>query len=130
VVAPECTTVAPDLRLRFREAKFAAGGQEPIVLLPDSAAPQGVLALNARSGKAVPTEPLGNGFGARVERGTRLVRAFRVAPGAPTRLEQISPIEGSYTGPVSGYAATKTPPLLPGGSMSSCVTPAGYVQAR
>jgi hypothetical protein len=89
------------------------------------------MALNARSGKGIPTEPLGAGVGARVERGTRLVRAFRLAPGAPNRLEQLSPVEGSYAGPVSGYAATKTPPLLPAGmSVSSCVTPAGYVQAH
>lgn len=131
VVAPKCTPVAPELRRQFREAKFAAGGQEPLVLVPDPTAPQGVHALNARSGKGIPIESMAGGVGAQVERGTRLVRAFRLAPGSPSRLEQLSPVEGTYAGPVSGYAATKTPPLLPGGtSVSSCVTPAGYIQVH
>ncbi|HEU5073368.1 MAG TPA: hypothetical protein VFU02_04335 [Polyangiaceae bacterium] len=129
--APECSAVAPELRPHFRSARFAVGGQTPLMLRPAPDAPHGVVALNARSGEPVPIDARPEGISARAERGTRLVRSFRLD--AQKRLVQTSPTEASYTGPVSGYAATRTPAVLASdatANASSCVTPAGYVQAR
>lgn len=131
VVAPECSPVARGLEQHLRSARFAVGGQTPLVVLPEPGASPGVSALNARSGERVPLEQLPESVSARAERGTRLVRAFRLE--SPSRVVQTSPSEASYTGPVSGYAATRAPTPLAsdtGASVSSCVTPAGYVQAR
>lgn len=131
VLAPECSPVAPELRAHFSNARFAVGGQAPVVVLPAPDADEGVRALNARSGESVPIDRLPEGLAARAEPGTRLVRTFRLD--SASRVAQISPSEGSYTGPVSGYAATRMPAVLPGDdstSVSSCVTPAGYIQAR
>jgi len=133
VLAPECAPVAAELEPHFRGARFAVGGQAPLVVLPDPSQPHGVRALNARSGAHVAIDAGDAGLSAHAERGTRLVRAFQLEPGSPAKLVQASPREGSYTGPVSGYAATRTPAPVVGdvaGSVASCVTPAGYVQAR
>lgn len=136
VEAPECFPFAPKLVGRFADARFAVGGQAPLMVVPEPSASEGVAALNARSGEKVPVDHLLDSFSARAERGTRLVRSFRVEPLAlagSSRLVQTSPSEASYTGPVSGYAATRAP--VPDASddatsVASCVTPAGYVQAR
>lgn len=133
VLAPECSPVAAELKPHFRSARFAVGGQAPIVVLPDPSQAHGVRGLNARSGAPVAIEAGDAGLSAHAERGTRLVRAFQLEPGSPKKLVQASPREGSYTGPVSGYAATRAPAPVVGdvpGSVSSCVTPAGYIQAR
>ncbi|HEY6728626.1 MAG TPA: hypothetical protein VI197_31660, partial [Polyangiaceae bacterium] len=131
LVAPECSPIARELAERFKSARLAVGGQAPLVVLPEPSSSHGVAALNARSGEPVPIDPLFDGVTARAERGTRLVRTFRVE--SSRQLVQTGPSEASYVGPVSGYAATRAPPPLASDSptsSSSCVTPAGYVQAR
>jgi len=131
VIAPECSPVAAELKPHFKEARFAVGGQAPLVVLPTPGAAHGVTALNARSGASVPVAEVPQGLSAHAERGTRRVRAFQLA--SPSRLAQTSPLEASYTGPVSGYAATKAPAPSPNDTaslVSSCVTPAGYIEAR
>ena len=133
VLAPECSPVAVELKPHFRSARFAVGGQAPLVVLPDPSETHGVRALNARSGARVAIEAGDAGLSAHAERGTRLVRAFQLEPRSTKKLVQASPREGSYVGPVSGYAATLAPAPVVGdvpGSVNSCVTPAGYIQAR
>lgn len=131
VDAPRCFHPAPALATRVGQARFAFGGSEPIVILPDSESPVGAVALNARTGDSSKVVREGSLLSVDTDRGTRLVRHFEVSRSGA--LVQQSPSEGAYVGPVSGYAATRAPTLEPGDTperTSSCITPAGYIQAH
>src|SRR5690606_31822832 len=134
VQPPECSPLEGQLAKQAHLAKFAVGGREPALIVPEPNQPLGARAINPRSKLALELESSPAGLSVATQRGTRLVKRFdvvRTGSGAP-RLLEVSPEQGHYVGPVSGYASTSPPQgrRQAQGQLLSCVTPAGYVQAR
>lgn len=127
VEPPRCRPVAAALRAHTQVARFGFGGDQPVVLLPKNGA---VTAWNAWTGESHEVERGPAGLRPKVHAGTRLVRSFEVADGR-TALLRTTAREGSYVGPLAGYAPTR-PPEAPSHAPEaswSCATPAGYVLA-
>src|SRR5690606_37323904 len=96
VDAPVCAPLARELKAKVASARFASGGLEPMLVVPDTSEPLGALAMNAWTGKraAVVTAPMGLALAA--QPGTRRVRSFRLSIAGPraSELVQTSPDEG------------------------------------
>ena len=134
VGAPACSSANDALAGVASRARLAEAGGAPSVLIPDSAQPHAAKALNAETGLPLNVDASATGLAVAARPGTRIVRRFQLTTleGRPA-LSQVSPKEASYTGPVTGFAATHAPPAAPPSPQKAawtCATPAGYIEAR
>ncbi len=132
VSAPHCFPVAGDPKLAS-QAQFALGDHDPILIAPNPSVSLGVEAYQAESGEARVIDETQSTFNVHAEPGIRLIRNFVLTRSTPPQLARISPGEGHYVGPITGFAATRPPALArpaPGDRLESCVTPTGYIQSR
>lgn len=133
VGAPLCKSAHRELSGLASRARLAEAGT-PGVLVPGATAADGVRGLDAETGKPLSVKSAETGLTVDATPGTRLVRSFQqtLEAGLPA-LQQVSPKEAIYTGPLTGFAATHPPPAAPSRSESedwTCATPAGYIEAR
>ena len=105
---------------------------DPVLMAPRSSEPLGVVAMTGLGGHSIQVRRTpGGALSVEAPRGSRLVRSFRESPNPNTssRLEQASPGEGVYVGPITGFAATHPVPVSgPPDSVAVCTTPAGDIE--